>query len=59
MYTGVHSDVARESFSIDLFDTPLDIPLEYKKAGIHGLCIPMDSFDLRCESVILFIIHYN
>jgi len=21
------------------------------KAGIHGLCISVDSFDLRCESV--------
>ena len=21
------------------------------KPGIHGLCIPVDSFDLRCESV--------
>ena len=20
-------------------------------AGTHGLCIPVDSFDLRCESV--------
>ena len=47
----IHSDVAWESCSFDLFDMPLDIPLECKKAGIHGLCIPVDSFDLRCESV--------
>ena len=55
MYTGVdvHSDVARESYSFDLFDVPLHIPLECKKAGIFGLCIPVDSFDLRCESVTL------
>jgi len=26
------------------------------KAGIHGLCIPVDSFDLRCESVTFY--HY-
>ena len=51
MYTGVDSDVARESYSFDLFDMPLDVPLECKKAGIHGLCTPVDSFDLRCESV--------
>ena len=51
MYTGVHSDVARESYSFDLFDMPLDVPLKCKKVGIHGLCIPVDSFDLRCESV--------
>ena len=23
------------------------------KPGIHGLCIPVDYFDLRCESIIL------
>ena len=54
LHSDVHqctSDVARESYSFDLFDMPLDIPLECKKAGIHGLCIPVDSFDLRCESV--------
>ena len=49
--TGVHSDVARESYSFDLFDVSLHIPLECKKAGIYGLCIPVDSFDLRRESV--------
>ena len=27
MYTGVHSDVSRESYSFELFDLPLDIPL--------------------------------
>ena len=52
MYTGVHSDVAWESYSFDLFDVPLYIyPWNVKKAGIYGLCIPVDSFDLRCESV--------
>ena len=33
MYIGVPSDVARESYSFDLFDMPLDIPLECKKQG--------------------------
>ena len=28
MYTGVHSDVAPESYLFDLFDMPFDIPLE-------------------------------
>ena len=53
MYTGVHSDVSRESYSFELFDLPLDVLLEKEinPAGIHGLCIPVDSFDLRCESV--------
>ena len=37
--------------SFDPFDMPLDIPLERTKAGIHGLCISVHSFDLRCESV--------
>jgi len=47
MYTSVHSDVSRESYSFE----PFDLSLEYEsKAGIHGLCIPLDSFDLRCES---------
>ena len=27
MYTGVHSDVSRESYSFELFDLPLDVPL--------------------------------
>ena len=40
MYTGVHSDVAQESNSFDLFDVPLHIPLECKKVGIHGLVSP-------------------
>ena len=53
MYTGVHSD--RESYSFELFDLPLDVPLVRK---IHGLCIPVDSFDLRCESVTYFVINY-
>ena len=45
MYTGVHSDVAQESY---LFDMPLIYPWNVEKAGIYGLCIPVDSFDLRC-----------
>ena len=55
MYTSVHSDVARESYSFELFGLPLDVLLECKKAGIHGLCIPVDSFDLRCKSVTLSV----
>ena len=56
MYTSVHSDVAWESYSFDLFDMPLDIPLDIpleckKKTGIYGLCVPVDSYDLQCESV--------
>ena len=27
MYTGVHSDVSRESYSFEHFDLPLDVPL--------------------------------
>jgi len=44
----IHSDVPRESYSFELFDPPLDVLLVWR---IHGLCIPVDSFDLRCESV--------
>ena len=51
MYTGIHLDVAWESYSFDLFDMPLDISLEYKKAGLCIAHIPVDSFDLMCESV--------
>ena len=51
MYTGVHSDVSRESYFFELFDLPLDVHLVREKTGIHCLCIPVDSFDLRCESV--------
>ena len=28
MYTGVHLDVAWESYSFDLFDVPLQVPLQ-------------------------------
>ena len=28
---------------------------EVRRRGIHGLCIPVDSFDQRCESEVL---HY-
>ena len=27
MYTSVHSDVSQESYSFELFDLPLDVPL--------------------------------
>jgi len=27
MYTGVHSDASRESYSFELFDLPLDVSL--------------------------------
>ena len=30
MYTGVHSDVSWESYSFELFDLPLDVPLVRK-----------------------------
>ena len=30
MYTSVHSDVSRESSSFEVFDLPLDVPLERK-----------------------------
>ena len=57
MYTAVHSDVAWESNSFDIFDAPSCIPLEcIKSRNIYGLCIPVDSFDLRCESVTNIII---
>ena len=29
----------------------------HRRIGIHGLCIPVDSFDLRCESVTY--VHYS
>ena len=53
MYTGVHSDVSRESYSFELFDLPLDVPLvrEINQGYVALPCIPVDSFDLRCESV--------
>ena len=57
MYISVHSDVPWESYSFELFDLSLDVSLVW--AGIHGLCTPVDSFDLRCESVtyISYAIH--
>ena len=44
------------SRGFELFDLALDVPLVWdsgNKPEIHGLCIPMDSFDLRCESVTI------
>jgi len=52
MYTSIHSNVSWESYSFELFDLRLDVSLVKSKAGMHGLCIPVNSFDLRCESVI-------
>ena len=55
MYTGVHSDASRESYSFELFDLctfRCTVGIE-NKPEIHGLCIPVDSFDMRCESVTL------
>ena len=52
MFISVHSDVSRESYSFELFDLPLDVG---NKPGIQGfICIPVDSFDLRYESVTTF-----
>ena len=49
MYTSVHSDVSRESSSFELFNLPLDVPLERKinqgyMAYVYGLCIHMDTW---------------
>ena len=30
MYTGVHLDVSWESYSFELFDLPLDVPLVWE-----------------------------
>ena len=53
-FPGIHLDVSRENLSFEFFDLPFDhvhwCTLDVK-IGIHGLCIPVDSFDLRCESV--------
>ena len=50
MYTGVDLDVSRESYSFER--------MGYKQ-GIHGLCITVYSFDLRCESIALtFTLYY-
>ena len=51
MYTGVHSDVSLKSYSFELFDLPLDVPLVREINQGYMTYIPMDSFDLRCESV--------
>ena len=56
MYTSVHSNISWKSYSFEHFDLPLDVPLVYM-AGIHGLCIPVDSFDVKCESVTCNIIY--
>ena len=50
MYTDVHLDVSRESYSIELFDLPLDVPL-VREINQGYMAILVDSFDLRCESV--------
>ena len=59
MYTSVHSDVSWESCFFKLFDLPqFRCTLDKKnKPGIYKSCIPVDSFDLRCESVTYGYIH--
>ena len=46
-FPGMHSDVSRESYSFELLDLPLDIPLVWK---INQGYMAMDFFDLRCET---------
>ena len=40
MYTGVHSDVSRESYFFELFDLPLDVPLVREKTRDTLLMYP-------------------
>ena len=58
--SGVHLVVSRENLSFELFDLLFDhvhwCTLDVKENRIHGLCIPVDSFDLRCESVTCCVI---
>ena len=44
MPSALQLHVSRESYSFELFDLPLDVPLE-------NIPVPVDFFDLRCESV--------
>ena len=50
-----------ENLSFEFFDLPFDhvhwCTLDVRRIGIHGLCIPVDSFDLRCESVTYTYVH--
>ena len=58
MYTGVHSDISWESYSFKLFYLPLNVPLVWEiNQGYLALCIPVDFFDLRCESVTYNIMY--
>ena len=50
MYTGVYSDVALESYFFELFEILLNVSLKIRDTWLI-LCIPVDSFDLKCESV--------
>ena len=61
MYTSVHSDVYRESYSFEIFDLPLDVPLvkEINQGYMAYVCISVDSFDLRCESVTSHLVSFN
>ena len=40
MYTGVHSDLSWESYSFELFDLPLDVPLVWEKNWDTWLMCP-------------------
>ena len=54
MYTIVHSDVFRESYSFEFFDLPLNVPLvweiNWEYMAYVSLWIP---FDLSCKSITL------
>ena len=45
-------DTHFRKYRIDGIDTfGIILPITRNKPGIHGLCILVDSFDLRCERV--------
>ena len=48
MYAGVHSDVSGESYSFELFDQPLDVPLVWE---INQGFMAYVSLWIPCESV--------
>ena len=41
MYTGVHSDVCQESYSFELFELPLDVPLVREKNQGYMTCVSL------------------
>ena len=54
MYTAVQSDASQESYSFELFDLPLDVPLVWTiNQGYMAFASLWIPFDLRCESVTL------